>query len=360
MRALPIINFLFLSAFLSAIFPDKKTKTISRFAKNASVNKPPMAKTYIIPHLNETMLAGNCLDRLIGYRLREIEVCLPGVIEGSVDAVHDMRVGCRRLRALFYAFRAAFQKKKIKKFKRTMRALTGLLGAVREYDVLIEQIRKNVRPTTVSQREALGLLTSRYLLLRNQAHDALAAALKKIDLPAALAGFRQQMPLIFKEKALGAVTFASFLRRVVPQYGADFISSSRMVAWHPRRFEALHRLRIDGKPLRYIMELSSVCFGDIYKRYYLQIKDAIALLGDIHDLDVTIATLCTYLREVRLFNTIAKASGEKPMRPGFLLTTIASLREKRNADFIALSTTLDQWRIKRLDEKFATCMRRCK
>jgi CHAD domain-containing protein len=309
--------------------------------------------------LSPTEAAGRvpaCLARLIELRLNEIEAHTAGVYEGSVDAVHDMRVSCRRLQAVFKAFNGYFQKKKVKKFRRVLRALISALGAVREYDVLVGHIRSAVQPTTVLQRTALSLLVSRYSLLRFQAHRKLLPALQSFGDANGVPAFRTGLRKIFNSKADAEVSFASLLRQTVPEKFAAFFSASGMVANHPRRRDALHRLRIKGKPLRYVMELSEPCFSPAYRQCYKEIKSMIELLGDIHDNDVTLATLQSYLQEIRYVNAPECTVDSIRIQTGFLRNAITSLRAKRAAQFGAMSSAFEGWGKKRFDRLLVAAM----
>jgi CHAD domain-containing protein len=315
-----------------------------------------MTKPRSLAGFTAALTVEDCLAQLIGFRLNEIAACEEGALKGSIDGIHDMRVSCRRLQAIFKAFRTDFHKKRIKKFRRALSALIQALGRVREYDVLLGHITATVKPSSDIGRTALGFLVSRYSLQRAGAHKKLVALLREFDDSKTLAGFRANIGRIFSGKAEVTASFLARLQHIVPAFFGVFLSSSIDVVNHPRRSEALHRLRISGKPLRYVMELSTPCFGPAYKQQYQDIKGAIELLGDIHDLDVTLGTLNMYLKEVRLFNVAAKTSSELPVRPGFLLATIKTLRQKRSELFVNLSSTMELWRIDRFSEKLIAAM----
>src|SRR5579871_2580831 len=66
-----------------------------------------------------------------------------GVREGEdIEAVHDMRVASRRLRAALSVFGAAFPGRDFARFERDVKAVTDALGAARDLDVMIDTLQK--------------------------------------------------------------------------------------------------------------------------------------------------------------------------------------------------------------------------
>jgi CHAD domain-containing protein len=232
----------------------------------------------------------------------------------------------------------------VKKFRRRLRTLIGALGRTREYDVLIGHIVRHVTASSVPQKTALGLLIGRYSLLRTRSHGELTLALRAFDEKNTLASFRRAVMPELKKHAGKPVTLGMLMRRVVPDLYLAFMVASTPVVNHPRRAAALHRLRIQGKPLRYAMELSQKCFGPVYERCYRDMKGVIELLGDIHDIDVTASTLSSYLEEIRIFNTPSFPSSSISIQTGFLIKAIGSLKAKRAGQFAELGGKLTAWR----------------
>jgi len=60
----------------------------------------------------------------------------------DVEAVHDMRVASRRLRAAIDVFGSAFPSKEFDRFERDVKAVTRELGAARDLDVMIQTLAK--------------------------------------------------------------------------------------------------------------------------------------------------------------------------------------------------------------------------
>jgi CHAD domain-containing protein len=83
---------------------------------------------------------------------------LDGTLAGDIDALHDMRVASRRLRAAMSVFASAFPKQQFAPLEREAARLTDALGSVRDADVQIEylgQLRENAPPAEQVGLDAL-------------------------------------------------------------------------------------------------------------------------------------------------------------------------------------------------------------
>src|SRR5205807_6865528 len=67
-----------------------------------------------------------------------------GVRAGDPDAVHDMRVATRRIRSTLRTFRKLLDADRTEPLRAELKWLAGLLGAVRDGDVMAERLTKEV------------------------------------------------------------------------------------------------------------------------------------------------------------------------------------------------------------------------
>src|SRR5450432_2104514 len=73
--------------------------------------------------------------------LSEIEDNWKGALSGSnPDAVHDLRVGTRRLRAALSIYEAVFPVREFQRAEKAVAQLTDIFGPARDADVLIEHL----------------------------------------------------------------------------------------------------------------------------------------------------------------------------------------------------------------------------
>lgn len=121
-----------------------------------------MAKPWKILDLNPDENLKQCLQKIALTRVQETFSHESATMKGEdSEALHDMRVSARRLRAVLRIFRDCFPKKKLKKHDARMQSLIRALGAVRERDVFLESLsayRKNLEP---ADGKVIDLLVAR-------------------------------------------------------------------------------------------------------------------------------------------------------------------------------------------------------
>src|SRR5438876_4318869 len=105
-------------------------------------------------------------------------------------------------------------------------------------------------------------------------------------------------------------SFYENVKVIVPLMYDRFMSHAESVVNHPRLTGELHRMRIEGKPLRYLLELFENRLGEPMKRCFTEIKDMVELMGKVHDCDIMILMLQNHLRELRFFNVIVSDKKE--------------------------------------------------
>src|ERR1019366_5309367 len=77
--------------------------------------------------------------KVLRFHLARMLAREPGTRDGQdPEELHGMRVATRRMRAAWRVFGDAYRPEKTKAYRRRLRELAGLLGAVRDLDVLIE------------------------------------------------------------------------------------------------------------------------------------------------------------------------------------------------------------------------------
>src|SRR5262249_24087055 len=84
-----------------------------------------------------------------------------GALAGEILAVHDMRVGIRRLRVALDNFATCLSKKDRKRLRASLKNLAEALGGVRDLDVLIDALKSKQANRPDEDRAAIGSLISR-------------------------------------------------------------------------------------------------------------------------------------------------------------------------------------------------------
>ena len=75
----------------------------------------------------------------------------------------------------------------------------------------------------------------------------------------------------------------------------------------PARVTELHDMRIAAKRLRYVLEITGHCFGDVGDEAETVAKDLQGILGEIHDCDVLIPRVDQELATLRADDALALA-----------------------------------------------------
>jgi CHAD domain-containing protein len=244
------------------------------------------------PRLRATDATAEALRRLLAFQTARMKKLERGAFEADEDAVHDMRVAIRRVRALLRIARPFFPRKVLAALGDRARETAQALGAVRDVDVLLLHAAAylGATPDAAAGLEGwMAQLQSR----RTAAHEQLRTHLagKRFRrLGAALRSF------LAHEAAPGPDDLR--LRDVL---GAELWDQYGQV----RRYEArdrsapevLHPLRIEIKRWRYLMEFFQGVLG---KRAEPAIQLAVRAqdhLGRLHDAWVAVGLLRGYIAE---------------------------------------------------------------
>ena len=152
-------------------------------------------------------------------------------------------------------------------------------------------------------------------------------------------------------------TLHAHLSSIIPALYDQFISHAETVIRHPKLTVKLHRMRIDGKPLRYAMELVEDYYEPPFSQMLSEIKTMIELMGKIHDCDMILPVLRTQRREICLFNRgVMKRKERIPIRG--LHTLIKAHRSHRDELFTSLRSTLERWQDQGFEQRLLVSMQR--
>ncbi len=101
----------------------------------------------------------------------------PGTRLGDPEALHQMRVGTRRMRSDLHTFGSLVDPEWSRSLAGELRRLGGVLGEVRDLDVLSKRLNRSARDLEPSLDELFGQLNER----RNGAREQLIGALRAAD-----------------------------------------------------------------------------------------------------------------------------------------------------------------------------------
>ncbi|MBI4477599.1 MAG: CHAD domain-containing protein [Acidobacteria bacterium] len=217
---------------------------------------------------------------LVRRHVRAARTLIPAALAGDAKAVHKLRVSSRRLRELLPVIAGASPNRPARTLRRLAQQLTRAFGPVREMDVAAELLRtlethRRIRGIASVRRtvEAEGRRRRRELLKRVDRADLLrrldrlGAQMKTIDM-----------------KTVGRQAPAAVAARVLARAaGLEAAVDAAGALYDP---DALHRVRIAGKKLRYSLELVAELRLGRVTLELRRLKAAQKLLGSLHDLHV--------------------------------------------------------------------------
>lgn len=108
-----------------------------------------------------------------------------------------------------------------------------------------------------------------------------------------------------------ASDFRSHVQRLLPEVAGRFLSQASAVVGHPSRVAALHEMRLDGKPLRYLLEFSAPIFGGSLDGDLEEVKRLVTILGRIHDCDVHLPRIRRHITVVRQYNRMVQSRSQR-------------------------------------------------
>jgi CHAD domain-containing protein len=120
--------------------------------------------------------------KILWTRFEEMMSFADTALEGKdIEGVHDMRVGSRRLRAALELFRDVFPKSEYRPMLRGLKTLADALGQVRDLDVMIEGLQKDLAGRPPAQRLVLNELRVETREQREQARADLRLTMDEFE-----------------------------------------------------------------------------------------------------------------------------------------------------------------------------------
>jgi CHAD domain-containing protein len=219
----------------------------------------------------------------------------------DIEALHDMRVATRRLRAAFEVFAEAFEPGVLKPHLKGLRAAGRSLGKVRDLDVFMEKAQTYLATLPEEERQGMAPLLEAW---QDKRQAARAEMLAFLDSPE-YAAFKRKFNAFIATPGAGACQapsgepFPNNVRELAPVLIYTRLASVR--AYDPfleeASIERLHALRIEFKKLRYTVEYFSEVLGKEVKGVINDLKKMQDHLGDLNDAQVAVQILRQFIDE---------------------------------------------------------------
>ena len=253
--------------------------------------REPGPPELVVTDLDEGATVEELLRHDLAASARRVLGHLPAVrLDEDPEAVHQARVGIRRLRSTLRTARSVLDTDWVKHLRDELKWLADLLGAVRDADVLRARLEKRIGELPAEdQADARRLVEQRLTDERDEARQRLLEGMdsdryaRLLDDVVAAA----QAPAVTEDATRPAV-------EVLPPLVAKEYKRVRKAvrrAGDTPTDRALHRIRIRGKRTRYASEVAGLVAGRPARRLAKAAERLQDVLGDQHDAVVAEAWL---------------------------------------------------------------------
>jgi CHAD domain-containing protein len=216
----------------------------------------------------------------------------------DIEGVHQMRVGLRRMRSELSVFRSAIPRKLTRPLAKEMRWAARALDRARDLDVYIAEnfpgkgskSQQKMQSIAREHRELAygrvrGIVQSnRYLTFSREINDW-------VDTKAWRGQLSEEQRRVLRHK------ITPFACQVLEEHQADVLEAGKEI--EKIDSEALHRLRIECKKLRYATEFFAPLYGGRMEQYTRLLKALQDLLGTLHDTAVLSGLQKDLLKDTR-------------------------------------------------------------
>jgi len=273
----------------------------------ATVRKKPRPRR---PRIRATDPMAEAFCKILAFHFSRLKKLEGAASEADEEAVHDMRVSIRRLRAALRIARPFFRRKTLRPLQADMQTTAQALGAVRDLDVILTHALGYAERQAAGEDGLKGWVAA-LQARRADAHQALQghlAAKRFVRFRKNFEAFLSEAKVAAKAETdslvgpdadsggLAATPDGPRVRDVIPvaiwtQYG----TVRAYEALQKPSIEELHALRIEIKRFRYLLEFFEGVLG---KRSRPMIEFTIRTqdhLGRLHDTWVAAGMLRTYV-----------------------------------------------------------------
>ena len=205
----------------------------------------------------------------------------------DAEALHDFRVGLRRLRSCLRAYREYLEESVPRKLAKRLKRLAGATGPGRDAEVQIAWLRDQRPRLASSHRAGLAWIVARLEERMRKAYDELRKEIDR-DLPGIEEDLRRHLSVYRAEIHLDGespqASFGEATATILRGQTVDLEADLARVEDAGDERQA-HRARISAKRLRYLVEPFAEEIpqaGPVVKRF----KGLQDLLGELHDAHV--------------------------------------------------------------------------
>ena len=289
---------------------------------------------------SDKQLIRSYVSNLLKNQVSYLEDQIEGLInDGDIEYLHHTRVMVRRIRNTISIFSGYLGKKHAKKWLADLKKLTKSLTRIRDLDVQIQFLEKEISNVT-ENRLLAGL--QRLHLRKQQRREK-----KQVDIRESILVFEKQATVSEIKEFIDSNPFDQE-NFIIPDklrtIGKENIEKLTKLCFSyvpfitsPDQTDALHNLRIAIKNLRYVVEQFQPIYPEVepHLSVFKKFQDD---LGEIHDYDVWISDLNQFLADEK--QKITEFYGQTGpfnfIKPGimYLIDEIKNRKLERHEKFL--------------------------
>ncbi len=272
---------------------------------------PAPAELPARPGLEADDPAVEAARKVLGFHFQRMVYHEPGTRMGEdVEALHDMRVATRRMRAAFRLFGDYLDMEELAPIAKGLRRTGRILGAVRDLDVFWLKTQRYLESLPPGQTADLDPLQAAWKAQRAQRREEMLAYLESDR----YARFKEEFDRFLQTPGVGAQASeasAYRLRQIAPaalyQRLAAVQASNEWVSKPDVPLGRYHQLRIISKGLRYALEFFQEALGPEAEILIGEVKALQDHLGDLQDAVVA----SNLLRDFLMWGTWGHVESQK-------------------------------------------------
>jgi len=267
---------------------------------------------------------------MVAHQLHQLRSSDPGTRSGEPEALHDMRVATRRLRAALRIFAAGIPVRHQTRLSDELQWLGKLLGRVRDLDVQLEKLDRFTAAAPAGFRPALGLVRAHLDAERLRCRANMVAGLdtrRYFRLLIRLEHFASGREARRRRDAAALESIAATGRGDIKKAFRRLLKRGAKIEATPYP-EDLHALRMRAKRLRYLLEFLQELTGKPGRLLVKRLTELQDLLGSYHDAVVAAEFVRSYVE-----STGTQLPPASMMAFGALVASELRLAEEKRADF---------------------------
>ena len=210
----------------------------------------------------EQIPASHVAVRTLRQRLENVWSWLPEAgsePQRDPESVHQLRVATRRALAALEAFRDLLPEKQVAWFEKQLRRIRRAAGDARDLDVLTDRLAAAAQADGSGSRPHVGKARARLVSMLSKQRECSRRPIRDRHEKLLESDWTGRLERLLENVSTGrkGATFGAYARRRVrPMISRFFAAADHRL----RNADELHELRIEGKKLRYAMEIFATVF----------------------------------------------------------------------------------------------------